>query len=386
MRYYTPMMILVGLALIALCILVKDNDRITRKQKTVLYFTYAIVALAAFAEWLGVQLNGNMNFPPWVLMSVKLFDYLLTPIVGGAIILQFNTKSIWGKVVFALIAVNTVFQIVSYFTGWILVIDGENHYSHGPAYIVYIILYLLIVIFALFEFGIYGKNFRRQNRTSLFSIAVFFAAGIFMQELLGGEVRTAYITLTIGLSLLFIHYSEFTQLASDDRINEQMIRISEDALTGISSRYAYTAAMRELAALESLPKDLIAFSIDINGLKNTNDNLGHNAGDELICGAADCISSVFGGYGDCYRTGGDEFIVLIRNDIEMIPELKAQLKQAVADWRGKKVKTLSLSVGSAAAVDKPELTPEKLVAIADREMYKEKNEYYKENGIEQRAR
>ena len=385
MKYYTPISILVWLALIVLGILVKENDRIAKKQKTILYFTYIVVALAAFAEWLGVQLNGNTDCPPWVLMIVKLFDYCLTPIAGGAIILQFTTNSIWKKVIFALISFNTLYQIISCFTGWMLVIDSDNHYSHGPGYIVYIIVYMLIVVFAFFEFGIYGNNFRRQNRTSLFSIAFFCAVGIVMQELLGSEVRTAYITLTIGLTMLFIHYSEFSQLASDDRINEQMIRISEDALTGISSRYAYTAAMRELAALPSLPQDLIAFSIDINGLKNVNDNLGHNAGDELICGAADCISSVFGEYGDCYRTGGDEFIVLIRNNEDMIPTLESKLKQAAADWHGKKVASLSLSVGSAAVVGRPKLTAEKLVAIADREMYKEKNEYYIKNGLAPRT-
>lgn len=35
----------------------------------------------------------------------------------------------------------------------------------------------------------------------------------------------------------------------------------------------------------------MVFLIDINGLKVINDTIGHAAGDELICGAADCIEA-----------------------------------------------------------------------------------------------
>ena len=70
----------------------------------------------------------------------------------------------------------------------------------------------------------------------------------------------------------------------------------------------------------------------------------------------------------------------------MIPTLESKLKQAAADWHGKKVASLSLSVGSAAVVGGPKLTAEKLVAIADHEMYKEKNEYYIKNGLAPRTR
>ncbi len=206
-----------------------------------------------------------------------------------------------------------------------------------------------------------------------------------MQEVMGGQVRTAYIALVVCLAFLFIHNAEFDLMASDDRIQEQMIRISVDPLTGISSRNAYNTAMTELASLESLPGDLVAFSIDINGLKTTNDTYGHHAGDELICGASECISAVFAPFGTCYRTGGDEFIVLAHlEDRMLIPALEGQLEAKANEWHGKEAPSLSLSVGSAEAADHPCVSMEKLVAIADREMYKMKSEYYRTAGIDRR--
>ena len=51
--------------------------------------------------------------------------------------------------------------------------------------------------------------------------------------------------------------------------------------------------------------------MDVNGLKKVNDQLGHDAGDELLKGASSCISRCFGSYGKAYRTGGDEFIAIV---------------------------------------------------------------------------
>ena len=47
--------------------------------------------------------------------------------------------------------------------------------------------------------------------------------------------------------------------------------------------------------------------MDLNGLKRTNDSLGHAAGDELIQNAGLIIDESFKDYGTSYRIGGDEF-------------------------------------------------------------------------------
>ena len=380
MTYYTAITILVWLSLIILSILVAENNRLPNKKKLILYFTYAIVALAATAEWIGVQLNGNENIPAGLLKAVKFFDYILTPVAGGIIVLQFRSKSIWQKIILGLVAVNFLFQLVCVFTNWMIVIDEHNVYSHGILYYAYIAIYLLIVILVIIEFAMHGRTFKKRNLVSLYAVLLFVIAGIVLQEFFK-DVRTAYLALVLGLALLFIHDSEFSQLKADETIQEQTIQITIDPLTNISNRFAYEKALQEI----EMKDDFVVFSIDINGLKKTNDTLGHRAGDELICGAATTIDNTFKAFGGVsYRTGGDEFIVLANLDENKIKEAMKALEENTEKWKGVEVKSLSLSAGYASIKESPELDVHRLIYIADQRMYKIKSDYYLKNGNDRR--
>ena len=381
MQYTTAFLIVVCLALSILCVLVFENNRIEKKEKRVLYVTYVVVAVAAAAEWLGLMLKGNPDISSWFLKAVKFLDYCLTPVAGGIIVLQFRKSSkIVARIIFGILVANLIFQFICLFTDWMIVIDASNNYTHGTLYYLYIAMYFVVLVLVIVEFTLYGMKFRRHNLVSLYSVLVFVVVGILLQLI--WDIRTAYVAITIGLALLFIHYSEFSQLAADDKIQEQRILITIDPLTGISNRYAYEKALSRVDDKE----DFVVFSIDINGLKRTNDSKGHQAGDELICGAANVISGVFNRYGSSYRTGGDEFIALSNVDPEKIPEILAELERRVKAWRGKEVEEMSLSAGAASRKEFPDATIDELVATADQRMYKIKSEYYIAHGIDRRRR
>ncbi len=373
-NYYTSINILLWLTLGILCVLVHEENRINTAEKRMYYLTFAIIALAALAEWTGLQLNGRENIPPWILRLVKCCDYILTPMAAFTMVSMMKQSNRSRKMVVAVLAVNTAFQIVSCFTDWMVVIDGHNHYSHGALYPVYLVLSITVIILIIIQFLIYGRSFRRENRISLYAIAGMILTGIIMQEGLGGGIRTEYIALTIGMALLYIHTMEYSQQAAEEQILEQQIQISTDALTGLLSRHAYSKVLNEFG--QDPPAGLAAFSIDVNGLKTVNDTLGHEAGDELICGAAHCIEKTFGAEGRCYRTGGDEFIVLVPMDRVQADQALLRLKREAGRWKGEMVKSLSLSAGYALAADHGRISCEDLIKEADLAMYAEKKAYY----------
>ena len=93
---------------------------------------------------------------------------------------------------------------------------------------------------------------------------------------------------------------------------EKMSKLAyTDALTGLQNRMAFTN--REDFVNNNEAGKCIVIQFDINNLKTVNDNYGHKEGDKHIKAAADIIDTSFGQIGSCYRTGGDEFIVVVEN-------------------------------------------------------------------------
>ena len=159
------------------------------------------------------------------------------------------------------------------------------------------------------------------------------------------------------------------------KLMEQRMKSSVDVLTGVFSRLAYHECLEQYA--DSVPTDLTVFLMDINGLKGVNDALGHEAGDELICGAAQCITQAVGDRGKIFRIGGDEFVVLGQMTQTQAQEILAALQRIAAAWSGTKVGTLSISSGCAFADDHPDFSVEQLTKAADLSMYAQKQEYYR---------
>ena len=83
----------------------------------------------------------------------------------------------------------------------------------------------------------------------------------------------------------------------------------KDMLTGLNNRNAYISDIDSLSSYH----DIMIITFDLNNLKKCNDNLGHTEGDNYILSAANIIKEVFSPYGSCYRIGGDEFCVMIKN-------------------------------------------------------------------------
>lgn len=178
----------------------------------------------------------------------------------------------------------------------------------------------------------------------------------------------------------------FTIQDIDEEKKEQetLKKISNtDQLTRLYNRRAYDDDVKVYDGKE-IEEDFVLLSIDVNGLKQVNDNQGHNAGDELLQGASFAMQAIFGHMGKVYRTGGDEFLVIIhtKDDVE---ELKNQLKKITKNWHGNIVDSLSVSIGYARKFDYPKAGIHELEKYADEKMYIDKEAYYLSKGIDRKG-
>ena len=160
--------------------------------------------------------------------------------------------------------------------------------------------------------------------------------------------------------------------------------LSIDPLTGMKNRYAYNETIAMLGIHGNSNDKLIVFSMDVNGLKSTNDTYGHLAGDEIIKAAADGINQVMSPYGSGFRVGGDEFAAFVYGNVELAEYLKEELNNLLLGWTGKLVKTVSVSCGYATLEEFPGSDIDDLIKLADLRMYRAKSQYYQKSGVDRR--
>ena len=155
-----------------------------------------------------------------------------------------------------------------------------------------------------------------------------------------------------------------------------------DQLTELQNMRAYEETIEQLA--KQLPAGCCVVAVDINGLKETNDTLGHHAGDELIIGTAKCLCRSFTGTDRIYRTGGDEFTVIITDEEYDVDAALKRLKRYCADWKGELIHGFSISAGVASAKEFDNM--DAILKVADQRMYESKREYYENSGKDRRRR
>ena len=142
-----------------------------------------------------------------------------------------------------------------------------------------------------------------------------------------------------------------------------------DMMTGLGNRAAFHRETEEDATFSG-PIGYIM--IDANNLKEINDSLGHQRGDELLICVADCIKKAAGTIGACYRIGGDEFVITLKNRTEQETEdCQRRLQEELSAANENSELKISAATGCA-WTDEKEKNLEKLLQRADAAMYAHK--------------
>ena len=120
-----------------------------------------------------------------------------------------------------------------------------------------------------------------------------------------------------GLSLAvmlsnYLSMQKWEKQANRERDEARTVALT-DPLTGVKSKHAFILKQKEIdASIEDGTAEEFAVVVcDVNGLKLINDTFGHKAGDEYILSASRMVCDIFQ-HSPVYRTGGDEFVVILR--------------------------------------------------------------------------
>lgn len=173
------------------------------------------------------------------------------------------------------------------------------------------------------------------------------------------------------------------------KIKKSQINIEKqaftDPLTGGKNRHLFMLDLDKL--IDNRKKFAVCF-MDLDGFKQINDTMGHDAGDELLIGLSNTFLEKLPKNVTSYRIGGDEFALIIENiktteDItNILDDLRLELNQPFVIENT----NISLEYSLGIAIFPEDANTKKdLVTYADDAMYyiKEhgKNDYYFHNKV-----
>ena len=193
-------------------------------------------------------------------------------------------------------------------------------------------------------------------------------------RILGNSLFTR-VGVLIFVVLMGIHLlRQRTRLAVERERSELMESLAyTDGLTGLNNRLAFHKKESEIR------KDRISCTVvqlDINDLKKVNDVYGHSEGDRRIIEAVNIINESFSDIGTCYRTGGDEFIVIVQQGDESDVEKAVRaLEEKSAAYNEKNAPPVPMQIayGYALCTAKEDML-EAAEQLADKRMYEKKKQ------------
>lgn len=157
---------------------------------------------------------------------------------------------------------------------------------------------------------------------------------------------------------------------------DELRRLSTtDPLTGLQNRRGLQSALRVESARVSQSGPLALLLIDVNRLKEINDELGHAAGDRVLRSVAAAIRMTVRDTDIGSRWGGDEFaIVAPGTSRDAAEHLMERLQRHLTRHSRAADITVTVSVGMAIAEPAAgSVSAEDLMQIADESLYRAKN-------------
>ncbi|MBE9034916.1 sensor domain-containing diguanylate cyclase [aff. Roholtiella sp. LEGE 12411] len=148
-----------------------------------------------------------------------------------------------------------------------------------------------------------------------------------------------------------------------------------DELTGLHNRRGFfVLAEQQLKLAHRMNMSCWVIFIDLDGLKQINDTLGHDMGDAMIVDAAQLLKRSFRNSDFVARLGGDEFIVFVASRFKDADSIQARLQTNISSFNQQQNRSyqLSMSMGIERYAPESNMSIEQLVTKADELMYAHK--------------
>lgn len=308
--------------------------------------------------------------------------YLITPLIYAIV---FDLHRRWENRILVVMGLSTLaFTLVFMFLHFLNVVH-INHFQY-PYYFISTVGMIILGAYVYMDLKSKSHN---SSRLILMCGVTFMAISLFGYIIAAvlhqyiGFANTPIISAIMPTGVMFFVFMQllnyFVYMTHSFAQKKEYAALTKiayiDNLTGLPNR---VSCDERLVDFNKSDKNFCLLSLDLNGLKEVNDNAGHPAGDKLLKSFADTLKAVIGDLGVCTRIGGDEFLVLIEKTtpIELDKRL-VKLDQELLEL-DKKVPDVnhSVSYGYAFRDETEDGDTHSVFMLADQRMYDYKRAHY----------
>ena len=337
-------------------ILLSDThlDRVILRRMgatTGMLFVYSITC------YVETFLGDQVTFSP-LRPFLSAFNYsLIAFILVNIILVMYPTRNLlfWMPAV-----INCVLCFVSIKTRIVFYFSKDNHF--GRRFLGYLTYFVCVVYLIYFIYLVFRNA---KSRLEDYTLPIFMACISLLclvMPLLFEDMALHWFSVTIAIDIVLYYIYILQQFTK------------RDTLTRLLNRQSYYRdAEKYLGSITAL------VAMDMNGLKEVNDNEGHLAGDLALKTLANCFWHAAHHNHRVYRIGGDEYAILCNSASE---EDVQELIRRIRESMGKT--PYSCSIGY--AMKREGSTLDTMYLEADDRMYDEKMQYYEATGKERRKR
>ncbi|MBP5407542.1 MAG: GGDEF domain-containing protein [Bacilli bacterium] len=328
-------------------------DKKTVRRFYILIATTFILSITVFVEFSIAHLSEYRTLRI-VLMAIR---YSAAPLILAQVARTLVKKLHWAAFVPAIVL--TIIDIISIFTGIVFAVDENNALVRGfLGYLPFIVAgaYCIVLIYLLLK----RSNKRLMEIIPIVFLSLTLISGVVFPFIFGSSFANIFCT-TIGVAL-FAYYEFSIHMLTQ-----------KDSLTGLLNRQAYYADVDyDHQSINAI------ISLDMNGLKVINDNLGHIAGDEALVTLSICFMKALKRRQSGYRIGGDEFIIICRkNTEEEVIQLIDRINKNISETK------YTCSIGYSYSSN-GEKSIDEMLKESDEMMYAVKEQYYKDSKRDRR--
>ena len=282
-------------------------------------------------------------------MIASIAGYTLRPIavLGFLLVIWPPRRKRW--FLWLPVLLNCLLYCTAFFSPLTFYYDQSYTFQRGPLSLVMFAVCLTYMILILVTIHIRFKD-RRAGDTFVLYLCVLGCLGAVAVDFI-------YDEFTVVSAILISSMTFYLFLRAQDADHDPLTRLW-NRMTFYEDCKKYRNAVTAVA------------SIDMNGLKQINDELGHDAGDRALKMIGRALRGVMSKKAFAYRVGGDEFILLLFHSTE--EEISQVMRSFLEEvWRIGQ----SVSVGLASRAESGNSLDE-MIRLSDQRMYEEKSRYY----------